>query len=423
MMKDFISKIAKGFLLLAFSIVAGTLLMIAVYAIPADAVRENVSASMDTLSGEGMRYAIIPGYSSSRLDNYTDAVMLGNMVFAPSSSLVENAMMTYRLSSEQPIGALCRFLESGQSDGYSSYSRYWHGYLVLLKPLFLFVNYNSIRVLNMSAQLALVLAVAMLLARRNLSRYALPLLAAYLSLCPIAVMCSLQYTSAFMLSFGAMLCMLLAHERLRRAGYGFFFLMVGILTSFFDFLTYPIATLGLPLALLCALTQREGQSVRLSALACFSLCWGAGYAGMWSGKWLMARLLTGQSVFAEAGAALLHRAGAYTDEGERVSIFSGLTCCLRQLFNPLFALTFVLFMALCAFLLLRGGRRFGFHPSRALPYLLVALLPALWLIFTCNHAVSHTFFTYRSLCVSVFALLCALLAAGGDQTGQREMRP
>lgn len=414
MFKHHLSAILKGILLLTVSIIVGALLMIAVYAIPADAVRENVRASMDTLNSEGLRYAVIPGYSSSRLDNFADAIMLGNMIIAPSPSLVENAMTNSRFTGGQPISALNSYLEGDESVGFETYSRYWHGYLVILKPLFLFINYNSVRVLNMTAQLALVLSIAALLGKRRLGRYVIPLFAAYMSLCPIALMCSLQYSSVFYIAFLSMLCMLLLHEHLVQMGYGLFFLLIGILTSFFDFLTYPIITVGLPLALFCVLMQHGKTPVRPATLICLGAAWAFGYAGMWSGKWLAASLLTGHNSFEEAGSSILYRSGAHTDEGEPISIFTGLECNLQQLFNPLFALVFLGVIALCVLLLLRRGLKLRLLPRYGLPYLLIALLPSAWLIATCNHAVSHTFYTYRSLSVAVFAIPCLLLSIAGN---------
>ena len=50
----------------------------------------------------------------------------------------------------------------------------------------------------------------------------------------------------------------------------------------------------------------------------------------------------------------------------------------------------------------------------ALALALIALLPVAWLLFACNHSVSHAFFAYRSLSVLVFAALCAPLALAGN---------
>lgn len=236
--------ILKGALMLAGGVLIGTLLMIAVYAIPAESVRENVRASVRTLADEGLRYEVIDGYHASRLDDFTDAIMLGNAVLTTDNP-VESAMTARRFAGGDPIATLTRYLD-GEDVPTESYARYWHGYLVVLKPLLTVMNLNSIRVLNMYVQLALVLLVAVWMARRGLSKQVAALFAAYASLCPAAVMQSLQYSTAFYAAFGAMAVLLIADGRLNDS---LFFMAVGMLTSFVDFLTYPIATLGLPLIL------------------------------------------------------------------------------------------------------------------------------------------------------------------------------
>ena len=42
-----------------------------------------------------------------------------------------------------------------------------------------------------------------------------------------------------------------------------------------------------------ALRQKQEKSCGLADFVKICLSWGIGYAGMWSGKWLMAALLTG----------------------------------------------------------------------------------------------------------------------------------
>mgnify|MGYP003098497412 CR=1 FL=1 len=286
--------ILKGAAMLLGGVLLGTLLMIAAYAIPSETVWENVRVSAQTLANEGLRYEAIDGYHASRLDDFTDAIMIGNAVLTTEDP-VESAMTARHFAGGETIGTLMRYLD-GEDVPTESYARYWHGYLAALKPLLMVMNLNSIRVLNMYAQLALVLWTAALMVRRGLSRHVLALFAAYASLCPAAVMQSLQYSTAFYVAFGAMAVLLWTDGRMNDA---LFFMAVGMLTSFVDFLTYPIATLGLPLAARMALRQKQEKPCGLADFVKICLSWGIGYAGMWSGKWLMAALLTGQNVFAE----------------------------------------------------------------------------------------------------------------------------
>lgn len=198
--------ILKGAAMLLGGVLLGTLLMIAAYAIPSETVWENVRVSAQTLANEGLRYEAIDGYHASRLDDFTDAIMIGNAVLTTEDP-VESAMTARHFAGGETIGTLMRYLD-GENVPTESYARYWHGYLAALKPLLMVMNLNSIRVLNMYAQLALVLWTAALMVRRGLSRHVLALFAAYASLCPAAVMQSLQYSTAFYVAFGAMAVLL-----------------------------------------------------------------------------------------------------------------------------------------------------------------------------------------------------------------------
>ena len=55
-----------------------------------------------------------------------------------------------------------------------SYGRYWHGYMLTLKPLLSVFNYSQIRVVNAAVVAALALWLVVLLWRRQLKRYILP---------------------------------------------------------------------------------------------------------------------------------------------------------------------------------------------------------------------------------------------------------
>ena len=163
--------ILKGAAMLLGGVLLGTLLMIAAYAIPSETVWENVRVSAQTLANEGLRYEAIDGYHASRLDDFTDAIMIGNAVLTTEDP-VESAMTARHFAGGETIGTLMRYLD-GEDVPTESYARYWHGYLAALKPLLMVMNLNSIRVLNMYAQLALVLWTAVLMVRRGLSRHVL----------------------------------------------------------------------------------------------------------------------------------------------------------------------------------------------------------------------------------------------------------
>lgn len=407
MTESSIRVLIKGAVILSTCILAGFALIMAVYAIPVDRVRGNVEASLDTLISEGMSRYSIPGYSPSRMDNFTDAIMIGNAVIMPEDTLLRNALLAHRLDSLDPAGALRDYLAGSWMEGTYSYSVYWHGYLTFLKPLLCVLNYNSIRFLMMAVQVLLVVAAATLLGERGLSRYAIALFAMYISICPIAVMNTLTYNTVFVLGMGTAVLMLLAHERLEKWGYGYVFLVVGALTSYMDFLTAPVFSLGVPLTVYVLLVSRSEK--RVSLLHTFGLCvaWGLGYGGMWAAKWVLVTLLTEVDGIREAFMEILYRTNNHLDNVGEVTQLAGIRAALELVLNPLNMLVLLGSAGICTVPLYKGidrGKAAGFAAL-----LLIALIPFAWMVFACNHTVSHAFFAYRCLGVSVFAGLCALL--------------
>ena len=418
-----IARLLKGAALLAACILAGLLAMTAVYAIPGEYVRENLSASSELLSSEGLRYEVIPGYRNSRLDTFTDAIMMANAMVMPEDSALRNALLAHRLDSPHSVSALAQYLADGQSVTTTPYSYYWHGYLTVLKPLLCVMSLGSIRFLLMAVQVLLMMAVAALLGRRGMARFILPLLAMVVCLCPQALMNCLTYSTVFTIGMTAAAAILLAHERLERLGYGYVFLLIGAMTSFFDFLTYPVFSLGIPLAVCVLLRMESGERVRFGCLAALCAAWGAGYGGMWAGKWVLVSALTDVNGIEAAITEILFRTSSTMEHGGDVDSLAGLMACVEQLLDPLCLLVLALCTLACVLLLVRRGvRREAFAGAGALA--LIALLPVAWLSLTCNHSVTHAFYTYRSLTVLVFALLCIPLAVTGARrdTGNVDSR-
>ena len=406
--RPFIGTCAKGAAILAACIALGFALILAVYAIPADMVRENVEASLDTLITEGMSRHSIPGYSPSRMDNFTDAIMIGNTVIEPEDTLLRNAMLVHRLDSLDPAGALRSYMEGTWNQGTYAYSIYWHGYLAFLKPLLCVLNYNSIRFLLMAVQIMVVMAAASLLGKRGLSRYTIALFAMYISVCPITIMGTLAYTSVFMVGTGTAVLMLLAHERFEKLGYEYVFLVAGALTSYLDLLTAPMFALGIPLVVYILLTAQSKKQVDL--LYTFGLCvaWGVGYGGMWAAKWVLVTLLTEVNGIREAFMEILYRTNNHLDNVGEVSIFAGVKAAMELVFNPINMLV-LLGCGACCLVPFRAGvdRTAG---TKVIALVLTAVIPFAWMVFACNHTISHAFFAYRCLGVTVFAGMSALLS-------------
>ena len=82
------------------------------------------------------------------------------------------------------------------------------------------------------------------------------------------------------------------------------FLLSGVITSYFDLLTYPLLSLTFPLITLLLMIRKHEKIVSnkmIVGMICLnSFFWGIGYGGMFISKWLVATLITGNDVFSIA---------------------------------------------------------------------------------------------------------------------------
>lgn len=411
--------LVKMLLILLVSIGLGTVLLYLVCLLPAEKMDEHLRESSIVFQEEGSYPNLqswlgeTPAWGSNTLDNFTDAIMLLTSAYDGGEPAMERAMSGYYVLSvdKNPAQSLAAHYDEGEEQYRGSYARYWEGWQLYLRPLLLVMNYRQMRFWNRLLQLAASLLLAVLLYRKRRGGYILPLLFVLAMISMRATASALTYSDIFYLyTLGG--CVLLANYGRWRGTEKplFFFLILGILTGFFDFLTYPLVSCGIPLCLYFCMEDRLelGRSLREFVRLC--VCWGLGYGGMWAGKWVAASLLTGGNVLADALYAAQVRSSSAVD-GEAVRLSSVFSRNLRPLLQGPW---FLLFWVCCILLLALIIRRDRLDRLReGLVFLPIACLPLAWYVALSNHSYIHSWFTYRELLIAVFALLCWLLRAAG----------
>lgn len=114
--------------------------------------------------------------------------------------------------------------------------------------------------------------------------YVLTIASSYL----VVVTTCFQYLTTFYVLFGALIWLLSRYEKDKPVNLMLYFFAVGMIENFFDFLTYPIITLGIPLIILLWLRVRDEQADfkgNFWFMFQSSVSWGLGYALTWIAKW------------------------------------------------------------------------------------------------------------------------------------------
>ena len=422
-------------LLAAFAATVAVLfvLLLGACALPAQPVLEHVYDSAQTIQQEGL-YPEYFGFKLFQMDNYTDTIMLFEAAAMGEQDPL-TAMMTataYNVDNfETMAGDLAVYCErtiplaTGAQKAVHlvpfSYARYWHGYLIWLRPLLCVMSITGVRVVQYLVLCALLAVILWQLRRQCGLRAMVWFAVSQLAVTVFWVPHQVQYFTTFCIAYAGCAWVL---ARPRRAGQLSIALVVlGTCTAFCDLLVTPIITLGLPVAVwLCCLPQRAASGARqcLPVIG-GSLCWGAGYAMCWGLKWVLATLITGQDIIGDA----IHQAGVRTTadtwHGMELSWgnifrFVGDTLSQRGLLWPV---VLVVILCIAAFLLCLRNKE---ALLRALPIGLTALMAPVWLALLRTHSIQHGWFTWRSLTVSIFAGLAFLYYSCGIRTGLRRLR-
>lgn len=366
----------------------------------------------------------IGGFLSAQLDNFTSVLILKTAGYVGEETLVQKALSGFRVDTAAEPGqsewdAFCtyEFGENSPSGGLS-YSRYWHGYTLPLRLLLCVMNVANIQMMLYFAQLALLVFVVHLMIRRGIVGLVPGFFLSYFFLMPFSSSICLQYIPVTMLMLIACAAVLLWDKEIADCiGMPAFFALIGILTNYFDLLTFPLVSLGFPLCLLLALRLKtqDGFLRLFGLIASCGVSWAAGYAGMWVFKWLLVDMISEYRTIH----GLMTQMFLRTSSEEEIS---RLGVALRNFDVILSKSSYLLLTAVTGLVTLipsakaLAARKSRFD-ARALLLLIPAVVPVVWYFVMANHSFDHTYYTYRNATMSVmagFTCLACLVRKSGD---------
>lgn len=359
------------------------------YAIPHELTDANVRESMQLLSKEGKFPRVLNNILWAK-DNCTDGSMYNIAVSAYDMSPLEGMLLNPRtgedfsttLTSDYGLYAM---EYPDDSEPRLSYGRYWHGYMFPLKISSIFVSLKWLRVFHIAALILLLIMSSIMIWRRYGKQIGIGWLLSFIIVGFEVVPLSLQYVGCYYIMFISVLVMLCYPKLMTN---GIFYFIIGGCTSYVDFLTVPVLTLGMPL-LICVIEYNGKIKYRQIIRQIFD--WGLGYAMIWSSKWWLVSIYAGDdfdpSTFFNGGHTLLSIAGGgFEHKYFMITCMMLGTCLIADV-------VYYLFM-----------RRRCSSPILSRLFF-VSLLPFAWYAAMFMHSVVHIWFVYRALTVTVFACI------------------
>lgn len=393
-----------------------TLLLVAVACIPCSAIQKNMESSAQFLC-EGELFGTIVDYvDSSKIDRYADSILLAIAYQYDSKRPLESVMRSayYNKEWQNENENLLEAVTQGK-EANLQYLRYWHGSIALVRPLLVLFDISQIYVINGSLCALLVAILLITLLKSKMPRAAVAVAIGLIGTSVWFVPFSLEYTWMYLLMLASSIVAVLLIRYHKWNLLGIFFMVVGMMTSYLDFLTTETLTLTVPLLLILWLLHTEhdsGTKVCVSKLSVQSvLLWGTGYVGMWVSKWLIASVVLSENVMPYVTQHVNERIGG--DVG--VSFISSMSGAVFRNVKCLFPFEYggIGVTAGILFLLYLSYRGYVYHCKNMekdllVVCLLIAILPYVRYLLLHNHSYLHFFFTYRAQMGTILAILFIL---------------
>lgn len=363
--------------------------MTLVYCIPTSWIQGNVEKSLAVMETEGERPMYAFYRHSAIVDNHTDMLMY--------ESLIQNR------DYYNPVQA---------SVSINQYPRYWHGYQVILRPLTVIFQVQELRYLGMMLFYILFFWSAWLIGQKtkpvNAALYVGTIASAYLG----AVATCFQYLTTFFVLFVSLIVLLKRYEKEKQMNFMLYFFIVGMVENFFDFLTYPIITLGIPLILLLWLRVKDVKTdfkENFWFMFRSSLFWGLGYALAWIAKWGITVVVLGVRYFWRTMSVVQYRLEGSEDEPlDRIgTIRKNLKAWMNVQDDGIISWSKVVLLIVIIAVVLMIWKKLKDRKtiSAYVPILFVAAYPYIWYLVMSNHSQIHYWYTYRAQLVALFGVL------------------
>lgn len=400
-MKTFNNYLKKSIVFFFIGIVACVLALSATALIPQKKVIENIKHSVAGLKKEGLRpdkmgLELGPCFE---LDCYTDAIMLNAAAHIDKDDILGSIMRCNIFSRHDKNGFtriddLEHVTNHGihEQDNITVYGRYWHGYIVFLRPLLYITQYSGIRTINIVTFSLLVLIITILSFKVigiNITlAFNLTLVFSIFNVIPLCM----QYSSVFYITFAGIFLLLVNRKILNNTiSAMLMFQCLGMLTSFVDLLTAPIISLCFPLVFYIDM-YKDQNFKKIKKAVLLSVAWTIGYIGFWAAKWALAYMLTGENIIYNA----VCEAGVHLEN--KTSLFELLRYIFVMTLHTPLILVFIPIIIVF----------FYFDKNKILNniiYLIIAIMPLCWLLLLNEHTFGHFFFSWRNIMPSVACII------------------
>jgi len=387
----------------------GTLILTAL--IPKQAIYDNLLDSAEEMVEHGLFERIVENMDSTIMHYYADAITLNIICHLDEEHPIESVLEDnyYRSESYHNTKDLLESVEENREVN-AEYARYWHGFIVIIKPLLIVMTVGQIHWALFAVFLILTGVLFFQLFRQNGIGEIITL--------SIAMLMTLTFLTPFIFEYIWMVLLMLIYSITglhiqKKRDYKTLICMFavdGIMAAFFDFLTIETVTLLVPLILVLMQMHKDKRFDKDDIVFSIksAVSWGMGFILMWALKWVLVstvlHMSTSHFLMDSLKARSIGSGGVKLLFNIKAAIFNNISMLLPFDIPGCGVIPGIILLIIFSYILY-VYRKDNWDKTYVLLLLVIAVIPYIRYIVMSEHSAGHYFFTYR-------AQLSTLLAVG-----------
>ncbi len=288
------------------------------------------------------------------------------------------------------------------------YARYWHGYLTILRPLLAIANYQTIRIINLIVTCILVITLLYLVYKKINLESAIIIFLGFISVSIFAITQSMNEIGVFLIGILSSIYLLLKKEINKNISINFF--VIGSITNFFDLLTAPLITLGLPLVIYFLKIQENRKSLKEDIKDFFKICiaWSFGYGLTWLLKWIITSVIYKRPIISQAIEQAKYRSKSISTKLNYIYNIKRNLAFLSE--KVIITMVLIAILYIIVKLIIMREKKINWKENlyKSIPFILITILPFVWYFALKQHSIIHSFFTYRILSITIIGFLITI---------------
>lgn len=372
--------------------------------IPSSSLNNSIASTITTFQKEGTYPTVGIPWRKIVLDNYTDPLMFNTAYALDSQEPIRSVLLNKRY--EDPADHLNQIsnlkkLYEEDVNANVGYERYWHGYLVYLRPLLVIFNYDTIRIINFVALYGGFLWLMFLSWKQLGKKVTTAFLIGFIAVDFFFIWKSLQFSGVFLIAIYASIYLLQTAKKTHNPFFIFF--IVGGITSFIDLLTAPLITLGMML-----IVYRSLYKSNLKDVVFYCIFWALGYLSLWFTKWLLVEVFISAGAIQNSFNQIVNRTVSEPDPN--FTHINTLKLNIFQLIgydksNKIFVLGAAIVTAVFVLRYVSFDKK---RLEQMLVWSFLGIIPYAWYLVAANHSYLHVWYTYRTQFITVVCVFLLL---------------